>query len=236
MLELHNKAKSSYIEARVNNQTVGGCRFDKDVGVIYDYWAEPAYATAFLQALINLRDCENSALNCACEWVHTDMYGIVYRKSSLEELPEVIELLDNTKDTLLRTFKTLWVERGYISKYPPVIARRGGQLVGVHAYTLNEKYPDTCKSYYHAVAQGHRRLGIGKNLVLYAFIDANMHGIAKYYVNCAETTDGWLFYRGLGLDSTTKQNEFGTRDYCFAFDIKGMLTLKLFQKKIEQRA
>ena len=171
------------------------------------------------------------------KWIYRDeKNNIEYRKATKEEFKATVDLVNTTNDEILQTYEQLWTERDYIEKYPPIVAVKNSKIIGMHAYTLNAKYPG-CKSYYMVVDKNQRGQGIGANLLIQTFIYANCIDIFRYHTNSSEVNSGHIFYKNFGLEPyKVELNKFGNKDYYFEANIKGVTTIKEFEKRIKDRS
>lgn len=154
--------------------------------------------------------------------------SISYRRTNTQqEIEDTITLVENTKDTILSTYRNIWTSRDWWKKHPPIVAIKDNKIVGMHAYTFNERYLGYCKSYYMVVDENCRGQHIGGGLFLYTIIDANLHGIERYMTNSDERNNGFAFYLNFGISPITKaRNEFNGIDWYFDFDIRGLTTME----------
>ena len=134
-------------------------------------------------------------------------------------------LYDNTEEFVMNTFGYLWESRQWWDKFPIMIATQCNteRIIGLHAFTLNTKAPDTLKTYYIAVKKSHRGKGIAKRMTLQALNDSVLF-CSKFYVNSTEASDGCKLYSSLFKNGYKESpNEFGLIDYEFCDDIKNFI-------------
>jgi hypothetical protein len=145
-------------------------------------------------------------------------YAILKDITDEDKLRFMKFVYDNTNSFIMNTFGFTWESRDYWNKFPiEVCLGDNNQVLGLHAYTVNDKYPSTLKTYYIVTRQDQRGKGIAKIMIknaVYKYRDI----IEKYYANSDINSDGAIFYRRwFGKNKEYKQvkNEFNSHDLIF---------------------
>lgn len=119
---------------------------------------------------------------------------------------------DNIKDSILKTFNTLWDERDYW-KYEPIACYVDSNIVGFVAYTIDENHPGMLKIYYIYVLDEYRGKGIAKTLLEMCFQIAKVNSVNFLFIS-EEYSDGYKLFIN-NYCYTKHFNEFNTYDYKF---------------------
>lgn len=130
----------------------------------------------------------------------------------------------NTDSFILNTFGFVWESRNWWGKQPIMIyTDKDNNILGLHAFSINTRKPDTIKTYYIVVDKALRGKGIAKKLTVQALQD-NKTFASNYFVNSEENSDGVKFYNKLFYNKyTTHKNEFGTLDYYYEAPVADIL-------------
>ena len=134
-------------------------------------------------------------------------------------------MYDNTDSFVMNTFGYLWETRGWWEKFPIQITtlEHNTSIVGMHAFTLNTKAPDTLKTYYIAVGKTFRGQGVAKKMTIDALRDHELF-CKRFYVNSVEGSDGTLLYDKIFKNGYRESpNEFGRVDHEYEDDITNIL-------------
>ena len=76
-------------------------------------------------------------------------YVTINELTEIDKLRFIKFIYDNTNSFILNTFGHTWSGRDWWSKYPiEACTDDKGKVLGLHAYTVNDKYEDTLKTYY----------------------------------------------------------------------------------------
>tara|TARA_A100000172_G_scaffold34932_1_gene21180 strand:- start:300 stop:776 length:477 start_codon:yes stop_codon:yes gene_type:complete len=143
-------------------------------------------------------------------------YVTINELTEIDKLRFIKFIYDNTNSFILNTFGHTWSGRDWWSKYPiEVCVDDEGKVLGLHAYTVNDKFEDTLKTYYIVTSKGSRGKGIAKILIKNA-IYKNKDKINFYYVNSDTKSEGAIFYKKwLGENFTLEDNDFNSQDIIF---------------------
>ena len=110
-------------------------------------------------------------------------YVTIDNLTEIDKLRFIKFIFENTNSFILNTFGHTWSGRDWWSKYPiEVCTDDNGKVLGLHAYTVNDKYKDSLKTYYIVTSKDSRGQGIAKLLIKNA-IYKNKDKISFYYVN-----------------------------------------------------
>jgi len=127
---------------------------------------------------------------------------------------------DNTDSFVLNTFGYLWESRGWWDKFPIQLCKIDDQIVGMHAFTVDTKAPNTIKTYYIITGKLFRGAGVAKKLTM-DVLNEFKNTDKRYFVNSEEGSSGVGFYKKLFNNTfTLHMNEFGTVDYYFDAPVK----------------
>ena len=143
-------------------------------------------------------------------------YVTINELTEIDKLRFIKFIYDNTNSFILNTFGHTWSGRDWWSKYPiEVCVDDKGKVLGLHAYTVNDKFKDTLKTYYIVTSKDSRGKGIAKILIKNA-IYKNKDKINFYYVNSDTKSEGAIFYKKwLGENFTLENNDFNSQDIIF---------------------
>jgi len=143
-------------------------------------------------------------------------YVTIDNLTEIDKLRFIKFIFDNTNSFILNTFGHTWSGRDWWSKYPiEVCTDDNGKVLGLHAYTVNDKYKDSLKTYYIVTSKDSRGQGIAKLLIKNA-IYKNKDKISFYYVNSDTKSEGAIFYKKwLGKNFTLEDNDFNSQDIIF---------------------
>ena len=143
-------------------------------------------------------------------------YATINDLTEIDKLRFIKFIYDNTNSFILNTFGHTWSGRDWWNKHPiEVCTDSNGKLLGMHAYTVNDKYKDTLKTYYIVTSKDSRGLGIAKLLIKNA-IFKHKDNINFYYVNSDIKSEGAIFYKKwLGNNFTEEDNDFNSKDIIF---------------------
>ena len=140
----------------------------------------------------------------------------------LKELQEIDKLriikwvYKNTDTFIMNTFGHVWSGRDWWEKFPiQVCVDDEGKVMALHAYTVNNKKPNTLKTYYIVTDKKHRGKGLAKLLIKNA-VYKHKEDIETYYVNTDDRSDGSIFYiRWFGNSYKKEENDFNSTDLVF---------------------
>ena len=143
-------------------------------------------------------------------------YVTINKLTEIDKLRFIKFVYDNTNSFILNTFGHTWSGRDWWSKYPiEACTDDKGKVLGLHAYTVNDKYKDTLKTYYIVTSKDNRGQGIAKLLIKNA-IFKHKDNIKFYYVNSDIKSEGAIFYKKwLGNNFTEEDNDFKSKDIIF---------------------
>lgn len=143
-------------------------------------------------------------------------YAIINKPNELDKLRFIKFVHDNTDSFIMNTFGHVWSGRDYWNKFPIEVATdESGKVLGLHAYTVNDKYPNTMKTYYIVTNTNYRNKGIAKILIknaVYRYRD----NITHYYVNSDVKSAGYSFFKKwLGDNYEIVNNDFNSQDIIY---------------------
>ena len=143
-------------------------------------------------------------------------YATINDLTEIDKLRFIKFIYDNTNSFILNTFGHTWSGRDWWNKYPiEVCVDSSGKVLGMHAYTVNDKYKDTLKTYYIVTSKYNRGLGIAKLLIKNA-IFKHKDSIKFYYVNSDIKSEGAIFFKKwLGNNYIEESNDFNSKDIIF---------------------
>ena len=122
-------------------------------------------------------------------------YVTIDNLTEIDKLRFIKFIFENTNSFILNTFGHTWSGRD--------------------AYTVNDKYEDSLKTYYIVTSKDSRGQGIAKLLIKNA-IYKNKDKISFYYVNSDTKSEGAIFYKKwLGKNFTLEDNDFNSQDIIF---------------------
>lgn len=143
-------------------------------------------------------------------------YVTVNNLNEIDKLRFIKFVYDNTDSFIMNTFGHAWSGRNWWDKFPiEVCTDDGGKVLGLHAYTVNTKAPQTLKTYYIVTSKDSRGQGIAKLLIKNA-IYKHKDDIKFYYVNSDVRSEGAIFYKKwLGQNFEIEKNDFNSQDIIF---------------------
>ena len=143
-------------------------------------------------------------------------YVTINKLTEIDKLRFIKFVYDNTNSFILNTFGHTWSGRDWWSKYHiEACTDDKGKVLGLHAYTVNDKYEDTLKTYYIVTSKDSRGQGIAKLLIKNA-IFKHKDNIKFYYVNSDIKSEGAIFYKKwLGDNFIEEDNDFKSKDIIF---------------------
>ncbi len=143
-------------------------------------------------------------------------YTTINDLNELDKLRFIKFVYDNTDSFIMNTFGHVWSGRDYWNKFPiEVCTDEAGKVMGLHAYTVNDKIPSTLKTYYIVTNKQYRNLGVAKLLIKNA-IYKNKDKIDFYYVNSDIRSAGFSFYKKwLGENYEIVDNDFNSQDIIY---------------------
>tara|TARA_A100000171_G_scaffold22048_1_gene20485 strand:- start:2034 stop:2507 length:474 start_codon:yes stop_codon:yes gene_type:complete len=143
-------------------------------------------------------------------------YVTINELTELDKLNFIKFVYDNTDSFILNTFGHVWSGRNWWGKFPiEICTDDAGRILGLHAYTVNNKYPDTLKTYFIITSKAARGKGIAKFLIRNA-IYKHKNNIKYYYVNSDVRSIGCSFYkRWLGEKFEIVNNDFNSQDIIY---------------------
>ena len=143
-------------------------------------------------------------------------YVTINKLTEIDKLRFIKFVYDNTNSFILNTFGHTWSGRDWWSKHPiEACTDDKGKVLGLHAYTVNDKYEDTLKTYYIVTSKDSRGQGIAKLLIKNA-IFKHKDNIKFYYVNSDIKSEGAIFYKKwLGDNFIEEDNDFKSKDIIF---------------------
>jgi GNAT superfamily N-acetyltransferase len=144
--------------------------------------------------------------------------------TEIEKLHFMKFVYDNTDSYIMNTFGHVWSGRDWWDKFPIQLAvNEKGEVLGLHAYTVNDKKPKTLKTYYIVTNKKWRGKGIARLLILKA-LEEHKEKIETYYVNTDKKSDGVLFFlKMLGNKFKRVKNDFNSEDYIFEEPVYNIL-------------
>ncbi len=143
-------------------------------------------------------------------------YVTVNNLNEIDKLRFIKFVYDNTDSFIMNTFGHTWSGRNWWDKFPiEVCTDDAGKVLGLHAYTVNTKAPQTLKTYYIVTSKDSRGQGIAKLLIKNA-IHKHKDDIKLYYVNSDVRSGGAIFYKKwLGQNFEIEKNDFNSQDIIF---------------------
>ena len=143
-------------------------------------------------------------------------YVTINECNDLDKLRFIKFIYDNTDSFIMNTFGHVWSGRDWWDKYPiEACTDDVGRVLGLHAYTVNNKAKDILKTYYIVTSKEARGKGIAKLLIKNA-IYKHKDSIKFYYVNTDVRSDGLFFFKKwLGNNFVIKDNDFNSQDMIF---------------------
>lgn len=143
-------------------------------------------------------------------------YVTVNNLNEIDKLRFIKFVYDNTDSFIMNTFGHTWSSRNWWNKFPiEVCTDDAGKVLGLHAYTVNTKAPQTLKTYYIVTSKDSRGQGIAKLLIKNA-IHKHKDDIKFYYVNSDVRSEGAIFYKKwLGQNFEIEKNDFNSQDIIF---------------------
>jgi len=140
----------------------------------------------------------------------------INKLTELDKLRFIKFIYDNTNSFILNTFGHTWSGRDWWGKYPiELCVDDNGKVLGLHAYTVNDKFKDTLKTYSIVTSKDSRGQVIAKILIKNA-IYKNRDKINFYYVNSDIKSEGAIFYKKwFGKNFTLEDNDFNSQDIIF---------------------
>ena len=152
------------------------------------------------------------------------------RQAKLQNLNEIEKLhfmkfvYDNTDSFIMTTFGHVWSSRDWWNKFPiQVCLDENNKVIGLHAYTVNDKKTKTLKTYYIVTEKNSRGKGIARILITNALLE-NKDKVDTYFVNTDKNSDGALFYlKWLGNNFKKEKNDFNSEDLIFEEPIYNIL-------------
>ena len=143
-------------------------------------------------------------------------YVTVNNLNEIDKLRFIKFVYDNTDSFIMNTFGHTWSSRNWWNKFPiEVCTDDAGKVLGLHAYTVNTKAPQTLKTYYIITSKDSRGQGIAKLLIKNA-IHKHRDDIKFYYVNSDVRSEGAIFYKKwLGQKFEIEKNDFNSQDIIF---------------------
>ena len=122
-------------------------------------------------------------------------YATINQLTEIDKLRFIKFVYNNTDSFIMNTFGHTWSGRNWWEKYPiEVCVGEKGKVLGMHAYTVNDKFKDTLKTYYIVTSKDTRGQGIAKLLIKNA-IYKHKDSIEFYYVNTDVRSDGLFFFK-----------------------------------------
>ena len=143
-------------------------------------------------------------------------YVTINECNDLDKLRFIKFIYDNTDSFILNTFGHTWSGRNWWEKFPiEACVDDAGRVLGLHAYTTNDKAKGMMKTYYIVTSEHARGKGIAKLLIKNA-IYKHKDNIEYYYVNTDVRSEGVNFFKKwLGNNFTLENNDFGSQDMIF---------------------
>ena len=143
-------------------------------------------------------------------------YITINELTELDKLNFIKFVYDNTDSFIMNTFGHVWSGRNWWEKFPiEVCIDDAGTVIGLHAYSVNDKFPKTLKTYFIVTSKQARGKGVAKLLIQNA-IYKHKDDIEFYYVNSDIRSDGCAFYKKwLGKKFKITSNDFESQDITF---------------------
>lgn len=143
-------------------------------------------------------------------------YKTINECNDLDKLRFIKFIYDNTDSFILNTFGHTWSGRKWWEKFPiEVCVDDAGEILGLHAYTINDRVKGRMKTYYIVTSKDARGRGIAKILIKNA-INKHRDQIQYYYVNTDVRSAGLNFFKNwLGNNFIIKDNDFNSQDMIF---------------------
>lgn len=143
-------------------------------------------------------------------------YATINDMNELDKLRFIKFVYDNTDSFIMNTFGHVWSGRDYWNKFPiEVCTDDAGRVLGLHAYTVNDKYKDTLKTYFIVTDKNSRNMGIAKLLIKNA-IYKHKNSVKYYYVNSDVRSAGFSFFKKwLGEKYEIVKNDFNSQDIIY---------------------
>lgn len=153
----------------------------------------------------------------------------------------LLSFVDKFGDDILKTFNTVWIEKGYITnlhKNPIYLLLYNNQIVGFRASAMDsEKYSGLTKTYYMIIDPAYRGNKFATYLFLQTLIDSCTYGMNHYYTTCSDNNVGWKFYHKLGIkEDKVIDNPFNGKDYVFNLNCEGIYTYEDMFTKIDNKS
>jgi len=156
----------------------------------------------------------------------------IFAKNTQEKFELMEFVYKNTDSFIMNTFGYVWENRGWWDKFPIATYMLGDKIVGLHAFTVDTKAPDTIKTYYIITGKSFRGMGIGKKLIMDVLGEYSKTN-KKYFVNSEESSDGVKFFKHLFENNFKIEiNEFDTVDYLFEDSVSNLYNRLNNEKKI----
>ena len=151
-------------------------------------------------------------------------YATINDMNELDKLRFIKFVYDNTNSFILNTFGHVWSGRNWWKKFPiEVCTDDAGRVLGLHAYSVNDKHKNTLKTYFIVTSKAARGRGIAKLLIKNA-IYKHKDKIAFYYVNSDVRSDGFSFFKKwLGENYEIIDNDFNSQDIIYKEPIYNVL-------------
>lgn len=143
-------------------------------------------------------------------------YVTINECNELDKLRFIKFIYDNTDSFILNTFGHVWSGRNWWEKFPiEVCTDDTGRVLGLHAYSVNDKHKNTLKTYFIVTNKEARGHGIAKLLIKNA-IHKHKDKIAFYYVNSDIRSAGFSFFKKwLGKNYEIIDNDFNSQDIIY---------------------
>ena len=151
-------------------------------------------------------------------------YATINDMNELDKLRFIKFVYDNTDSFIMNTFGHVWSGRNWWGKFPiEVCTDDAGRVLGLHAYSVNDKHKNTLKTYFIVTSKAARGRGIAKLLIKNA-IYKHKDKIAFYYVNSDVRSDGFSFFKKwLGENYEIVDNDFNSQDIIYKEPIYNVL-------------
>ena len=151
-------------------------------------------------------------------------YATINDMNELDKLRFIKFVYDNTDSFIMNTFGHVWSGRNWWKKFPiEVCTDDAGRVLGLHAYSVNDKHKNTLKTYFIVTGKAARGHGIAKLLIKNA-IYKHKDKIAFYYVNSDVRSDGFSFFKKwLGENYEILDNDFNSQDIIYKEPIYNVL-------------
>ncbi len=144
-------------------------------------------------------------------------YVTVNEMNELDKIRFIKFVYDNSDSFIMNTFGHVWSGRNWWDKFPiEICTDDAGRVLGLHAYSVNDKGPRTLKTYYIITKESCRGKGIAKLLIKNA-VFKHKDIIEKYYVNSDIRSPGFTFFKNwFGKKNyKTEDNDFNSQDAVF---------------------